>query len=160
MRTATPPPRLPAYIPLCRVRPEERSGATAQTPGKARAEAISGRTVGAQHLWMGTAVAPAGAVSAVHHHGPGETGIYVLRGRTTLFFGEGLRERLDLQAGDFAFVPAWAIHAEGNLGAEAAEVVLARSTPEAIAVDLPDLRVPDDLLRPGAERGGPARANS
>jgi uncharacterized RmlC-like cupin family protein len=116
----------------------------------ARAEALSGRTVGAEHLWMGKTVAPAGRVSAVHHHGPGETGIYVLRGRATLFFGEGLRERLDLQAGDFAFVPAWAIHAEGNLSGEDAEAIIVRSTPEAVAVDLPELRVPEDLLRPGA----------
>lgn len=140
----------PAYTPLRRVRPEALSGATAQTPGKARTEAISGRTVGAEHLWMGKAVAPAGAVSAVHHHGPGETGVYVLRGRTTLFFGEGLRERLDLQAGDFAFVPAWAIHAEGNLSGEDAETLIVRSTPEAIVVDLPELRAPEDLLRPDA----------
>ena len=148
MRTA--PPQTPVYVPLRRVRPEALSGATAQTPGLARAEAISGRTVGAQHLWMGKAVAPAGKVSAVHHHAEGETAIYVLRGRVTLFFGEGLRERLEVQAGDYLFVPAWAIHAEGNLSGEDAEALVARSTPEAIAVDLPELRVPEDLLRAGA----------
>jgi uncharacterized RmlC-like cupin family protein len=80
----------------------------------------------------------------VHHHGAGETAVYVLRGRIALFFGERLRERLDLQAGDFAFVPA----AEGNLGPEPAEVLLARSAPEALTVDLPELRVPKDVLRP------------
>jgi uncharacterized RmlC-like cupin family protein len=144
MSTATS--QVPAYTPLRRVRPEGLSGATAQTPGLARAEAISGGTVGAQHLWMGKAVAPAGKVSGVHHHAEGESAIYVLRGRVTLFFGEGLRQRLDLEAGDFAFVPAWAIHAEGNLSGEDAEAIVVRSTPEAIAVDLPELRVPEDLL--------------
>src|SRR5687768_4547584 len=78
----------PGYLPLHRVRPETLSGATAQTPGMAWAAALSGRTVGAQHLWMGKTLAPAGKVSAVHHHGEGETGIYLLRGRVTLFFGE------------------------------------------------------------------------
>ena len=150
---STAPPPAPAYTPLHRIRPEGLSGATAQTPGLAHAEAISGRTVGAQHLWMGRAAAPPGRISGVHHHGESETAIYVLHGRSTLFFGEGLRERLELQAGDFAFVPAWAIHAEGNLGAEAAEVVLARSTPEAIFIDLPELRVPEDLLRAGSAPG-------
>ena len=148
MSTTTPP--APAYVPLRRVRPEALSGATAQTPGLARAEAISGRTVGAQHLWMGKAVAPAGQVSGVHHHAAGETAIYVLRGRVTLFFGEGLRERLEVQAGDYLFVPAWAIHAEGNLSDADAEALVVRSTPEAIAVDLPELRVPEALLRAGA----------
>ena len=113
MGTATT--HAPVSVPLRRVRPGALAGTTAQTPGMARAEALSGRTVGAQHLWMGKTVAPAGKVSAVHHHGEGETGIYLLRGCVTLFFGEGLRERLEVQAGDFAFAPAWAIDAEGNL---------------------------------------------
>ena len=151
-RTTQP---VPVYAPLHRIRPEERSGAVAPS-AMARGEAISGRTVGAQHLWMGKAVAPAGKVSGVHHHAHGETGIYVLRGRVTLFFGEGLREQLEVQAGDFLFVPAWAIHAEGNLSDEDAEALVVRSTPEAIAVDLPELRVPETLLRAGALEGRPA----
>ncbi len=148
MRTA--PAQAPGYRPLRRIRPERLSEATAQTPGLRRAAAISGDTVGAQHLWMGTVVAPAGRVSAVHHHAAGETALYVLRGRVTLFFGEGLRDRLEVQAGDYLFVPAWTIHAEGNLSAEDAEAIVVRSTPEALAVDLPELRVPEDLLRAGA----------
>lgn len=141
----------PGYAPLRLVRPEALSDATAQTPGMTRFEAISGRTVGAQHLWMGRTLAPAGKVSAVHHHGASETAVYVLRGRASLFYGEGLRQRLDLQAGDFAFVPAWAIHAEGNLNDEDAEAIVVRSTQEAIVVNLPDLQVPEDVLREGAE---------
>ena len=100
---------------------------------------------------MGRTVAPAGKVSAVHHHGASETALYVLRGRASLFYGEGLRQQLDLQAGDFAFVPAWAIHAEGNLNDEDAEAIVVRSTQEAIVVNLPDLQVPEDVLRGGAE---------
>jgi uncharacterized RmlC-like cupin family protein len=138
----------PEYTALRRIRPEGLPGA-ARPGGGAPGEAIAGRTVGAQHLWLGKLAPPPGRVSGVHH-GPGETAVYVLRGRVTLFFGEGLRQRLDLEAGDFAFVPAWAIHAEGNLGAEAAEVLLARSAPEALTVDLPELRVPAEVLRRGA----------
>ncbi len=141
----------PGYAPLRLVRPEALSDATAQTPGMTRFEAISGQTVGAQHLWMGRTLAPAGKVSAVHHHGASETAVYVLRGRASLFYGEGLRQRLDLQAGDFAFVPAWAIHAEGNLNDVDAEAIVVRSTQEAIVVNLPDLQVPEDVLRGDAE---------
>jgi uncharacterized RmlC-like cupin family protein len=136
------------------VRPDDLSTATAQTAGLARTAAVSGESVGAQHLWLGRAVAPAGRVSAVHHHGAGETALYVLRGQATLFFGEGLRQRLDLRAGDFAFVPAWAIHAEGNLSGEDAEAIVARSTPEPVAEDLPDLRVPEEVLRGGTPGSG------
>jgi uncharacterized RmlC-like cupin family protein len=151
MSTSTP--QTPEYTAPRRIRPEGPPGAA--RPGGAPGGAISGRTVGAQRLWLGKMASPPGRLSGVHHHGAGETAVYVLRGRITLFFGEGLRQRLDLQAGDFAFVPAWAIHAEGNLSTEAAEVLLARSAPEALTVDLPALRVPEEVLRGGAERGTP-----
>jgi uncharacterized RmlC-like cupin family protein len=139
------------YAPIRVVRPEELSGATAQTAGMDRSEAISGRTVGARHLWMGRTIAPAGKVSGVHHHGESETALYVLKGSAVLFFGEGLRERVEVRAGDFAFVPAWAVHAEGNLGAEDAEAVVVRSSQEAIVVNLPALRVPEEALATGGQ---------
>jgi uncharacterized RmlC-like cupin family protein len=137
------------YAPITVVRPAEVSGATAQTAGMDRSEAISGRTVGAHHLWMGRTVAPAGKVSGVHHHGESETALYVLRGSAYLFFGEGLRERVEVRAGDFAFVPAWAVHAEGNLADEDAEAIVVRSGQEAIVVNLPELRVPEEALATG-----------
>ena len=137
MSTATP--QVPAYTPLHRVRPEAPAGASASRPAEPPSGAISGRTVGARHQWLGTTSPPPGRISGVHHHGGSETAVYVLRGRVTLFFGEGLRQRLDLQAGDFAFVPAWAIHAEGNRTAEDAEAIVVRSTQEAMVVNLPDL---------------------
>jgi len=144
--SSTSAPQTPAYLPLRLVRPNDLSGATAQTPGMSRTEAISARTVGARHIWMGRTIAPAGKVSGVYYHGESETALYVLRGRATMFFGEGLRERLDIRAGDFLFVPAWAIHAEGNLNDEDGEAIVVRSTAEAIVVAMPELHVPEDVL--------------
>ena len=57
-------------------------------------------------------------------------------------------QRLDIQAGDFAFVPAWTIHAEGNLSDEDGVAIVVRSSPEAIVVTMPELSVPEDALRP------------
>lgn len=122
------------------------SSATAQTSGMTRYEAISGRTVGASKLWMGRAVAPAGLVSAPHHHGESESAIYVAAGRPSFLFGPDLRQRLDVVAGDFVFVPAWTIHVEANLGSEDAELIVVRSTQEAIVANLPELAVPPDVL--------------
>lgn len=57
------------------------SSDTTQTSGMTRFEAISGRSVGSEKLWMGeTHVAPATS-SGDHHHGEAETAIYVVSGR-------------------------------------------------------------------------------
>ena len=67
---------------------DELSEDTAQTPGMRRFEAISGKRNGSRKIWMGkTHVAP-GMVSADHHHGEAETGIYIVSGRPVFVFLE------------------------------------------------------------------------
>jgi uncharacterized RmlC-like cupin family protein len=118
------------------------SSDTTQTPGMRRLEAISGKTVGSEKLWMGqTHVAPATA-SGDHHHGEAETAIYDVSGHPVFVFAEGEREvRLQTSPGDYIFVPPYVPHREENPSAdEEAVVVIARSTQEAIVVNLPSLR--------------------
>ena len=112
------------------------SGDTTQTSGMQRFEAISGKSVGAEKLWMGqTHVRPATS-SGDHHHGEAETAIYVVSGHPTFVFAEGEREvRIETSPGDYVFVP----HREENPGAEEAVVVIARSSQEGIVVNLPSL---------------------
>ncbi|MFG3053836.1 cupin domain-containing protein [Kitasatospora sp. NPDC048239] len=113
---------------------------TAQTGGMHRFAAISGGRVGAERLWMGqTHVAPQTA-SADHHHGDSETAIYVLSGRPEfVFLGEdGTEERIRTGPGDYVFIPPFVPHREENPGPEEeAVVVIARSSQEAIVVNLP-----------------------
>jgi len=114
---------------------------TAQTPGMARFAAISGRTVGSARLWMGrTHVAPS-ASSGDHHHGESETAIFVVSGHPVFVFAEdGIESRLETSPGDFVFVPPFTPHREENPSPdEEAIVVIARSTQEAIVVNLPSL---------------------
>ncbi|WP_347594071.1 cupin domain-containing protein [Acrocarpospora sp. B8E8] len=126
---------------------ESLSGQTAQTEGMRRLEAVSGRTVGSENLWMGqTHVAPATA-SANHHHGRSETGIYVVSGHPQFVFldetddGEPRETTLRTGPGDYIYVPPWVPHREENPDSEEeAVVVIARTTQEAIVVNLPDLR--------------------
>jgi uncharacterized RmlC-like cupin family protein len=118
------------------------SSDTTQTPGMRRLEAISGKTVGSEKLWMGqTHVGPATA-SGDHHHGEAETAIYVVSGHPVFVFAEGEREvRLETSPGDYIFVPPYVPHREENPSPdEEAVVVIARSTQEAIVVNLPSLR--------------------
>ena len=117
------------------------SADTTQTPGMRRLEAISGKTVGSEKLWMGeTQVAPSTA-SGDHHHGEAETAIYVVSGHPVFVFADGEREvRLETQPGDYIFVPPYAPHREENPSdADPAVVVIARSTPEGVVVNLPSL---------------------
>jgi uncharacterized RmlC-like cupin family protein len=123
------------------VRSAELSAATAQTDGMRRFEAISGVACGSGVLWMGeTRLAP-GARSANHHHGHSETGIYVIAGRPVFVVtdGAGGEQRLETSPGDYVFVPPFVAHREENPSlADEAVVVIARTTQEAIVVNLDD----------------------
>jgi uncharacterized RmlC-like cupin family protein len=116
---------------------------TAQTPGMRRLGAISARTVGSDRLWMGeTRVGPA-TRSGDHHHGESETAIYVLRGSPEFVFLDsetGAERRITAGPGDYVFVPPFTPHREENNDPDnEAVVVIARSTQEAIVVNLPSL---------------------
>jgi uncharacterized RmlC-like cupin family protein len=105
-----------------------------------RREAVSAGTVGSERVWMGqTTVAPH-TNSGDHHHGDSETAIYVVSGHPVFVFAQdGEEVRLAASAGDYVFVPPFTPHREENPTDEEAVVVLARSTQEAIVVNLPGL---------------------
>jgi uncharacterized RmlC-like cupin family protein len=118
------------------------SGATAQTPGMQRFEAISGAACGSSDIWMGlTRVAPGGR-SADHHHGHSETAIYVVSGHPVFVVASAEGEaRLETSPGDYVYVPPFVPHREENPSLEEeAVVVIARTTQEAIAVNLESLQ--------------------
>lgn len=132
--------RDPFHQRLHHVTAQELSGDTAQSGGMRRLEALSGRSVHSEKLWMGqTHVSPATA-SANHHHGESETGIYVVSGRPEFVFwdDDGQEVRLRAAPGDYVYVPPWVPHREENPSdGEEAVVVIARTTQEAIVVNLP-----------------------
>jgi uncharacterized RmlC-like cupin family protein len=123
------------------VRAGELDADTAQSAGMRRAAAIAGSTTGSTALWMGEArVAPA-TVSAAHHHGHSESGIYVVSGTPAWVFLDGGEEvRLQAGPGDYIYVPPFVPHREENPSPDVeAVVVIARTTQEAIVVNLPSL---------------------
>jgi uncharacterized RmlC-like cupin family protein len=126
------------HQPLRHVPSAELTGDTGQTGGMTRREAISGKTVGSEKVWMGqTHVGPRTA-SANHHHGDSETAIYVVSGHPVFVFAEDGREvRLTPEPGDYVFVPPFTPHREENPGDDEAVVVIARSSQEAVVVNLP-----------------------
>jgi uncharacterized RmlC-like cupin family protein len=126
------------HRPLRHVRAGDMSADTGQTPGMSRREAVSAHTVGSERVWMGQTTVGPQTASGNHHHGDSETAIYVVSGRPVFVFAEEGREvRLTPEPGDYVFVPPFTPHREENPTDEEAVVVLARSSQEAIVVNLP-----------------------
>ena len=123
------------------VKASELSSTTAQTEGMQRFAAISGSSVGSEKIWMGeTSVSPE-TVSDNHHHGESETAIFVRSGNPQFVFHDGVEEvRIATSPGDYIFVPPYVPHREENPDCNTpAVIVIARSTQEAIVVNLPEL---------------------
>jgi uncharacterized RmlC-like cupin family protein len=135
----------PFHRRLHHITPAGLVGDTAQTAGMRRLEAISGKTVGASNLWMGQTHVPASTASGNHHHGESETAIFVVAGHPTFVFldldgDEPVETRIEAGPGDYIFVPPFVPHREENRDSDTeAVVVIARTTQEAIVVNLDSL---------------------
>ncbi|BBY24412.1 cupin domain-containing protein [Mycobacterium stomatepiae] len=123
------------------IKASEISSDTAQSEGLRRFAALSGKSVGAEKLWMGETHALPSTVSSNHHHGESETAIYVRSGNPEFVFHDGVDEvRITAAPGDYVFIPPFLPHREENPDPNTiAEVVIARRSQEAIVVNLPAL---------------------
>ncbi|AKG21564.1 cupin domain-containing protein [Calothrix sp. 336/3] len=86
---------------------------------------ISANTVGAKAIAMYLTIIPPGAIAEPHLHPEHETGIYLLKGRVELRYGEGLSQCQICEAGDFIFTPPGIPHQPRNLSATEPVYVLA-----------------------------------
>src|ERR1700722_532566 len=128
------------HRPLFQIRSGELTGDTGQTAGMTRREAISGKSVGAEKLWMGQTHVAAGARSGEQHYGEAGTAPPVGAGPPPFVFADGAGEiRLEAKPGDYIFVPPYVPHREENPGDGEAVVVIARSSQEGIVVNLDSL---------------------
>jgi uncharacterized RmlC-like cupin family protein len=119
------------------VKPDQRDGSTAQTPGMTRVAGISASTCGSNGVWMGQFTNEPGFRSGAHHHGDVESAIYVLSGRLRMRWGERLQYEAEAAAGDFIFVPAQLVHQEINASAsEGVVAILARGGQENVVVNV------------------------
>jgi uncharacterized RmlC-like cupin family protein len=118
------------------IRAVELSEFTAQTQGAIRRSGVSRENSDASAIWLGKVHTPAGYASEAHHHGEAETAGYVLKGSAYILFGEGYRERVDLEEGDFIFVPPNTPHVEGNASDTDELIWMTARTPDNIVVNL------------------------
>jgi uncharacterized RmlC-like cupin family protein len=91
---------------------------------------LSGKNVGATQLSMNVATIPPGGVALAHIHVGFEVMLYILEGRVRHEYGEGLRQTIENQAGDFIFIEPGIPHEVFNMSdREPVVAVVARSDP-------------------------------
>lgn len=110
--------------------------APGQTKNAVRLSGVSVQNAQVEGLWFGKVHTGPGEVSDPHHHGEAETGGYVLQGRGFIRSGDGYRDIVYLEAGDFVYVPPFLPHIEGNASKTEELVWLTTRTPENIVVNL------------------------
>lgn len=113
------------------VHPPERQDRSGH--GLVRGFGVSQSTAGSAHLSMAYGSVPVGAVSSRHYH-PFETAVYVISGKARSYFGRRDEEWVDVEAGDFVFIPAELPHSTANIGDEPVQYILARAAPEDIVI--------------------------
>ena len=123
---------------------------TANSGGAVRVSGVSIQHTPARRLWFGKVHNDPGYRSVTHHHGEAETGGYVLSGKARIYFGEKFEDYVDMETGDWVFVPPFLPHIECNLSRNEPLTWLTTRTPENIVVNLAD--VPDDELRDWTNR--------
>jgi uncharacterized RmlC-like cupin family protein len=126
------------------VRPGSESNAKQQL---LHAPGISADTVGAKGIHMQLVTIPPLGRAKAHKHEGHETAIYMLSGKSGVWFGEELEQHLFVSAGEFFYIPANMPHLPYNpCDGEACVAVVARTDPkdEESVVLLEDL----DLLFP------------
>lgn len=76
---------------------------------------MSATNVGAKKLSMNVATIPPGGVAFAHIHVDFEVMLYILEGRVRHEYGDGLRQSIDNEAGDFIFIEPGVPHEVFNL---------------------------------------------
>jgi uncharacterized RmlC-like cupin family protein len=100
-----------------------------------RLAGVSQGLVGSTGIHLAIATIPVGCSSSPHYHVNCESAIYVVKGKGRFMIGEKLDKALPMEAGDFLYVPAEAVHQPVNDGTEPLELIVARNTAVEIVVE-------------------------
>jgi uncharacterized RmlC-like cupin family protein len=89
---------------------------------------MSAKNVGSSKLSMNVATIPPGGVAYAHIHVGFELMLYIMQGRVRHEYGEGLKEVLENEAGDFIYIEPGVPHEVFNMSdTEPVMAVVARS---------------------------------
>ncbi|GLY69004.1 cupin domain-containing protein [Amycolatopsis taiwanensis] len=135
-------------VPVVTRKGQEHTG-TGQSGGAVRISGVGPQHTPATKIWYGKVSNEPGYRSLPHHHGEAETGGYVLKGKGRIWFGPNYSKHIDLEEGDFVFVPPFMPHVEGNMSTTEELVWLTCRTPDNIVVNLEEV---DDSTLEGYRR--------
>ncbi|MDU0200465.1 MULTISPECIES: cupin domain-containing protein [Paenibacillus] len=94
------------------------------------AEAISKESVDSQGICMHLLTIPPGKRAKAHLHEQHETAIYMLQGKSAMWYGEKLDQHMEVEEGDFLYIPAGMPHMPYNPSeSESCTALLARTDP-------------------------------
>ncbi len=91
------------------------SGTTRGWNGIHYKQGLSGKNVNAKELSINVATIPPGGVAGAHIHVDFEVMLYIVEGRVRHEFGEGLKEVVENEAGDFIFIEPGVPHEVFNM---------------------------------------------
>lgn len=117
----------------------EEDTSTLQSGDCVRVSGVSIQHTPATKIWFGKVTNKPGYRSLPHHHGEAETGGFVLKGKGRIYYGEGYKTYVDMEEGDWVFVPPFMPHVECNMSTTEELWWLTTRTPENIVVNLPDV---------------------
>ena len=92
-------------------------------------EGISAESAGSTGICMHLLEMPPGVAARPHLHENHETAILMLDGHAGMRYGDGLAEELEVEAGDFLYIPPGMPHQPFNAGDGPARAVIARTDP-------------------------------
>ncbi|REE86112.1 putative RmlC-like cupin family protein [Paenibacillus taihuensis] len=93
-------------------------------------EAISAESVESKGICMHLLTIPPSGRSKAHLHQDHETAIYVLSGKAGMWHGEQLEQHIEVEAGQFLYIPPGVPHLTYNASAtESCSAVIARTDP-------------------------------
>jgi len=110
---------------------------------------ISAETAGSKGLCLHLVTIPPRGRAKPHLHEHHESAVYVLSGEAGMWYGEGLREHVNVRAGDFLYIPANVPHLPYNTSeTEPCIGLIARTDPnEQESVTLVDIADPGESGR-------------
>lgn len=91
-------------------------------------QGLSGKNAGAQALSINVATVPPAGIAYAHIHDGFEVMLFIVQGRVRHAFGEGLKQSVENEAGDFIFIEPGIPHEVYNIGDEPLVAFVARST--------------------------------
>ncbi len=90
-------------------------------------QGMSAQKVGSEALSINGATVPPGAIAYAHIHDGFEVMLFILQGKVKHTFGDGLKEEVLNEAGDFIYIKPGVPHEVFNIGDEPLIAFVARS---------------------------------